>query len=114
MYLVPGHDLPVAVAHDLHIHPLVVGVGVAVVGPKEGANLHLLSGGGEGLPAAGRDPYDLPGAQLVGVMVAQLMVGEGLEGDAAAVFALADEHGQAAQLVTGGEDAVGIQNKNGG
>ena len=47
-------------------------------------------------------------------MVAQLMVGEGLEGDAAAVFALADEHRQAAQLVTGGEDAVGIQNKNGG
>jgi hypothetical protein len=47
-------------------------------------------------------------------MVAQLMVGEGLEGDAAAVFALADEHGQAAQLVTGGEDAVGVQNENGG
>src|SRR5699024_10464017 len=94
--LVPGHNLAVAVAHDLHVDALVVGVGVAVVGPEEGADLHLVPGGGQGGPAVGGDPDDLPGAQLVGVVIAQLVVGKGLEGHAATGLALADEHGQAA------------------
>ena len=110
----PGHDFAVAVAHDLHVDPLVVGVGVAVIGPQEGADLHVLSGGGEGLKAVGGDLYNLPGAQLVGVLIAQLVVGEGLEGYAAALRPLADEDGQAAQLVPGGDDAVGGENEDGG
>ena len=58
-------DLPVAVAHELHVHTLVVGVGVAVVGPEEGADAHLLPRRGQLLPALGAHPDDLPGAQLV-------------------------------------------------
>ena len=41
LHLVARHDLAVAAAHDLHIDALVVGVGVAVVGPEEGADLHV-------------------------------------------------------------------------
>ena len=91
--LAPGHDGAVAVAHDLHVDPLVVGVGVAVVAPEEGADFHLLARGGEDIKAVGPDADNLPGAQLVGVFVAQLVVGEGLEGDAIAPFSPANENG---------------------
>ena len=111
--LVPGHDLAVAVAHDLHIHPLVAGIGIAVVGPEKGADAHVLPRGGEGLPAFGGNFHNLLGAQLVGVLIAQLVVGEGLEGDAAALPALPDEHRQAAQAVPGGVDALGCEDEDG-
>ena len=44
LFLIPGHDGAVAVAHELHIDPFIVGVGIAVVGPQEGADLHFLAG----------------------------------------------------------------------
>ena len=103
-HLVPGHDLPVAVAHDLYIDPLVVGVGIAVVGPQEGADLHLLAGGREGLDAVGSDADDFPGAQLIGVGIAQLVVGKGLEGDTAAAVVLPHQDRQTAEPVPGGDD----------
>ena len=103
-HLVPGHDLPVAVAHDLYIDPFVVGVGIAVVGPQEAADLHLLAGGGEGLEAVSGDADDLTGAQLVGVVVVQLVVGKGLEGDTAAAVVLPHQDRQTAEPVPGGDD----------
>ena len=99
-----GHALAVAIAHDLYVHALVIGVGVAVVGPEEGTDLHVLPRLGQGLPAVGSDLYDLTGAQLVGILIAQLVIGKGLEGDAAALVVFADEYGQTAQPVTGGND----------
>ena len=103
-HLVPGHDLAVAVAHDLYIHPLVVGVGIAVVGPQEGADLHLLAGGREGLDAVGSDADDFPGAQLIGVGIAQLVVGKGLEGDAVGPLLFPDQNRKPAHPVPGGDD----------
>ncbi len=41
------------------------------------------------------------------------MIGEGLEGDAAALLVLADEHRQAAQAVPGGVDALGCEDEDG-
>src|SRR5699024_2147265 len=101
---VPGHDGPVAVAHNLYIDPLIVGVGVTVVGPQEGADLHLLAGGGEGLKAVGGDADNFLGAQLIGVVIAQLVIGEGLKGHTAAPHFLPDEDRQPPQLVPGGDD----------
>ena len=51
------------------------------------------------LVVLGRDAHDLPGAKLVLVGVAELAVGERLEGHAVAVGVLAYEHGQATHLV---------------
>ena len=104
LLVVLSHALAVAIAHDLYVHALVVGVGVAVVGPEEGTDLHVLPRLGQGLPAVGSDLYDLTGAQLVGILIAQLVIGEGLEGDAAALVVFADEYGQTAQPVAGGDD----------
>ena len=111
---VPGHDGPVAVAHDLHVDPFVVGVGIAVVGPEEGADAHLVSGGGEGLPALLVDADNFPGTQFVGVVVPQFVVGEGLEGDAAALVVLPHQYGKTAQPVPGSDDlALAGENQKG-
>ena len=112
-HLVPGHDLTVAVAHDLNVDPLVVGVGVTVVSPQEGADAHLVPGGGEGLPPSGGHLDNLAGAQLIGVVVAQLVIGKGLKGHAAAVLGLAHQHGQAAQPIPGGHNGVGGEDQDG-
>ena len=113
LFLLPSHDLTVADTHDLHIFALVVGVGVAVVGPQEGADLHLVPGGRKLLHAVGGDFHDFAGAQLVDVLVAQLVVGKGLKGDTAAVGVLAHQNRQATHLVPGGDDAVGGQQQDG-
>ena len=60
--LIPGHYRTVAVAHKLYVDPLVVGVGVAVVAPEEGADFHLFPGGGEDLTALGGETDNLAGA----------------------------------------------------
>ena len=99
-----GHDLAVAHAHELDVLTLVVGVGIAVIRPEERADAHVRAGGGEGFAGIGRQADDFLGAQLVMVGVAELVIGEGLEGDAHGVFLFADEHRQAAQLVARGDD----------
>ena len=88
-----GQQGAVAVAHDLHVDPLIVGVGVAIIGPQEGTHPHLLLRRQEGLPPGLGDLYHLCRAQLVGVVVAHLLVGEGLKGHAAALVILADVDG---------------------
>ena len=42
-FLVARHDRAVAIAHQLDVHAFVVGVRIAVIGPQEGADLHLLA-----------------------------------------------------------------------
>ncbi len=111
--LVPGHDLAIAVAHDFHVHPLVTRVGVTIVSPEERADAHVFPGGRERFPALRGDAHDLLGTQLIGVLVAQFMIGEGLKGDAAALGILADQHRQTAQAVPGGQNSVGCENQNG-
>ena len=113
LHFATGHGLTVAVAHDFHVFAFVIGVGVAIIGPQEGADLHFLSCGGQGLPAVGGDHDDLAGAKLVNTFAAQLLVGEGLKGHAAAVFLLADQHRQTAHPVPGGDDAVGGEDQDG-
>ena len=102
--LVARHDGAVAIAHDLDVHAFVIRVRIAVVHPQKRADLHLVAGGGDGAVLVGVHQHDLAGAQLVLVAVAQLVVGERFERDAEAVVALADEHGQAANLVARGDD----------
>ena len=112
-HFLAGHDLAVAVAHDLHVFALVVGVGVAVVRPQEGADLHFRAGGGQLSKAVRRHFHDLPGAKLVMVLIAQLVVGEGLEGYAQAVVIFPHQNGQPPQPIPGGDDGVGGQQQNG-
>ena len=57
---------------------------------------------------------DLPGAQLVLVVIAQLVIGEGLKGDTVAILVPAHQHRQTAQLVPGGDDAILGENQDGG
>ncbi len=47
------------------------------------------------------------------VLIAQLVVGEGLEGYAQAVVILSHQHGQPPQPVPGGDDGVGGQQQDG-
>ena len=62
LFLFPGHDLTVAVTHELHIYPFIVGVGITIVAPQEGADLHFLAGGGKLGVAVSVDPDNLAGA----------------------------------------------------
>ena len=57
---------------------------------------------------------DFLGAQLIAGLVAQLLIREGLEGDAVAVLVFAHQHRKPSQLVAGGDDAVPGQQQNGG
>ena len=106
----PGQARAVPVPHDLHVDAFVVGVGVAVVRPEEGAHAHLFLGGQQGLPAVLGDLHHLGGTQLVGVVIAHLLVGKGLKGHAAALVVLADVDGQAAHLVPPGDEEIGRHN----
>ena len=112
-HFLAGHNLAVAVAHDLHVFALVVGVGVAIVRPQEGADLHFGTGGGKPLKAVRRHLHDLPGAKLVMILIAQLVVGEGLEGHAQAVAVFPHQHRQPSQAIPGGDDGVGGQQQDG-
>ena len=113
LFLVPGHDLAVAVAHDLHVDPLVVGVGVAVVAPQEGADLHFLAGSGQlGIAIRGH-LHDFTGAEVIAGLIAQLLAGKGFHGGAEAVLALTDNDGKPAHLVPRGNQTVGLQNQDG-
>ena len=100
--------MAVAIAHDLDVHALVVGIRVTVVHPQKRADLHLVACGRHRLVAVGRDAHDLTGTELVGVLVAELVVDERLEGDAVAlaVHIAANQHRQAAHAVTCGEDGA--------
>ena len=60
-HLVASHDLAVAIAHDLHIDALVIGVGVAVIGPEKAADLHFLTRRRDGLIAVPGQGHDLTG-----------------------------------------------------
>ena len=79
LHLLARHDLAVAVAHDLNVDPLIVGVGVTVVGPQERADLHLVSGRREDLPAVSCNFQDLGRPQFVRSVIAKLLVREALE-----------------------------------
>ena len=111
--LVPGHNFSVPVAHDLHVDSLIIGVGIAVVAPQEGADPHFLPGGGQLLPAVGGDADDFSRSQVVAGLVAQLLAGEGFHGGAAALLALTDDDGKPAHGVSGGDEAVLVQNQDG-
>ena len=105
--LLPRHDVAVMVAHDLDVHALVIRVGVSVVRPEEAADLHLLARGRDGLVAVSRQRHDLARAELVGVLIAELVIGKRFKRDAqTAVRMLADQNGQPSQLVAGGQNAV--------
>lgn len=104
--LVARHDRAVAVTHDLDIHAFVGGRGIAIVGPEEGADLHVFASGRERFVAISRDVHDLGGAQFVDRFVIDLLVGERLEGRAIAFVILADEHRQAAEPIARGDDVA--------
>ena len=104
--LVAGHDGAIAVAHHFHVHTLVIGVRVPVVHPHERAHLHLVACRREHLNGIGRKPHDLRRAQLVLIVITQLVIGEALEGDAVAVIVGAHEHRQAAHKVAGRNDVA--------
>ena len=104
--LVTGHDGTVAVAHHFHVHTLVVGVRVAVVHPHERAHFHLVACRREHLNGIGCKPHDLRRAQLVLVVIAQLVIGKALEGNAVAVIVGAHKHRQATHEVAGRNDVA--------
>ena len=60
-HFLAGHDLAVAVAHDLHVDALIIGVGVAVIGPEKAADLHFLTRRRDGLIAVPGQGHDLTG-----------------------------------------------------
>ena len=101
-----GQAHPVAVAHDLHVHALIVGVWVAVIGPQKGADLHLFFRRQEGLPTTLRDLHHFCRTQLIGVMVAHLLVGKGLKGHTAALVILSHMNGQTAKFIPASDEAV--------
>ena len=100
------HDRTIAVAHDLDVHAFIGGGGIAIVGPEEGADLHLFAGWRERFVPIGRDVHDLGGAQLVDRFVIDLLVGERLEGRAVAFVVLADEHWQTTESIARGDDVA--------
>ena len=55
------------------------------------------------MEALGVQPDDLPRPQLIGVLIVELMIGEGLERYAVAVLALSDQHREAPHAVTRGD-----------
>ncbi len=109
----PGHDLAVAIAHDLYVDPLIIGVRVAVIGPQEGTDLHFIPGGGKLLHAVRGDPDNFTGTKFIIVGIPQLMIGKGFKGDTAAVFVSSHQHGEPAHLVPGGNDAVPEKQQHG-
>ena len=108
-----GQHGAAVIAHLLHADPLVGGGGVAVVHPQEGADFHVLAGLYQGLYALWGDNGNLPGAQLPQGGVAQVQIGKALKGDAVGVLLLAKGHRGAAQLVPGGQNALGRHDKHG-
>ena len=110
-----GHDPAIAIAHDLYVLALVAGGRIAVVGPKEGTDLFLVSGRGKHRVSVGGKLHHLSGAQFPVVFVAQLLTGVVLKGNTAAVGVLFQDDGDPAQLVPGGNElAVVLQDQDGG
>ena len=111
----PGQNGAVAVTHGLYVDPLVVGGGIAVVGPEEGADPLLRAGGLELAQLVWGHLHDLAGAQLLFKDIAQLLVGEGFEGDCVAVLPLTHGDGDPAEPIPGGDQgAVLLQDQDGG
>ena len=109
--LVTGHDLPVSVAHDLHIHTLVVGVGIAVISPEEGADFQVFPRRGEGFVPVGSDPHDLGRTKLVHNGIFELLRGKRLKTDAIALMILPDDHRKPPMLVPRGQNAPVAQHQ---
>ena len=102
--LILSHDLAVAVAHDLDVDALIVGVRIAVIAPEKRADLHVLPGGRERFKAVRRNAHNLVRAELIGVLIAQLVVGERLERYAVPALIPSDVYRQPAEPVARGED----------
>ena len=76
--------------------------------PQEGADFHIVARGGYGLVGIGVHAHDFAGAELVFVIVIELVVREGFEGNAVALFVLANQDGEAADFVACCDDVAFI------
>ena len=104
--------LTAAHAHGLDGYPLIGGRRVAVVDPEEGADAHLLSGGGEGCERLGGHHGNFAGAQFAEVLVAEIQIGKTLEGGAVAFRLAPHNNRRSAELVAGQIDALRGQEHN--
>ncbi len=112
--LISGHDVAVEVSHSLYIDTLIVGVRITEIRPEECANAGLARRRREGFDAVSFHFDDFPGAQFIFCLIAQLLIGKGLKGNAVAVLVFADEHRRPAVFVSGGDDrAVFLQDHDG-
>ena len=94
------------ITHLLHRNALITGGRIAVVDPEEGTDPHFPAGIGQsGDPFRGND-HDLTGSQFLQIPVAQVQIGKGLKGGAAAVLFPAQDDGSPAVAVPGTVDAV--------
>ena len=109
LFLVGQGDEPaVAVAHGLHVHALVGGGGVAVIGPEEGADFHFPAGLRQDLHALRRDLHDLAWAQLPDHLIAKLGVGKGFQAHAVPILVLPDGQGQPSAAVPRGDQMAAL------
>ena len=105
--VVLSHYLAVACTHYLNVYALIYGIGIAVVGPEEGAYLHL----GritctEHLAAVGGELDYLACLELLIGIVAQLLECKGLGRKTEAVAALAYDYRKSAEFVSCSDNAV--------
>ena len=103
---IPSHDGAVSVTHHFYVDAFIVGVRVAVIAPEEGADLHILPGGIQDLIALRGQLYDLAGAKLIFIFIAQLVICKGFKRNSIAQFILADQYRQSSKLISGSDDGI--------
>ena len=89
----------VAIAHDLHIDTLIGGGGITVVTPQKRTDLHLFAWLCKLRHGIRCQLYDLAGAKLFDMLIAQLGISKLLKGNGVTFVISADLHGNATQLV---------------
>ena len=104
--------LTAAHAHGLDGYALVGRGGIAVVDPEEGADAHLLSGGGEGCERLRGHHGNFAGAQFAEVLIAEVQIGKTLEGGAVALRLAPHNNRRSTELVAGQIDALRGQEHN--
>ena len=96
LHVIVGQDLAALITHGFYGNALVMGVGIAVVGPQEGTDALLALGRLHLLDAFGGDTDDLAGAAVAVMIKACLLVSKALDGNGITVIILTDQNGQTA------------------
>ena len=104
--ITPCQHLSAVITHLFHIYSLIGRGRVSIIYPQKRTDFHFFSRRTDRLHTLRRYVYDLSGAQLLIIRIAQIDVRKAFEGSAVSVFFLSDDKRRSAQPVPGRIDSV--------